>query len=40
VLVPLAEHATSLANDLKLSVQPGHPSVKFGAFSYAFPSEK
>jgi hypothetical protein len=40
VLVPLPEAATSPPNDLKLSVEAGRASLTFGAFSYAFPSEK
>ncbi|HEY3900243.1 MAG TPA: hypothetical protein VGM54_16660 [Chthoniobacter sp.] len=36
VFVPLADGATAPPDDLKLSVEPGHASVKLGAFSYAF----
>ena len=40
VLVPLPEGTTSPPNGLTLGLEAGHASVKFGAFSYAFPSEK
>ena len=38
VFVPLAAGVTAPPNNMKLSVEAGHASVKLGAFSYAFPS--
>ena len=40
VFVPLSEGTTAPPNDLKLSVEASHASVKLGAFSYAFPPLK
>jgi hypothetical protein len=40
VFVPLSEGTTAPPNDLKLSIEADHASVKLGAFSYAFPNEK
>ena len=40
VFVPMADGATAPPKDLELKVEPSHASVKFGAFSYAFPSER
>ena len=40
VFVPLYEGMTTPPSDLKLTVEGGHASVKFGAFSYAFPPSK
>jgi len=40
VFVPLAAGTTAPPNNLKLSVEAGHASVKLGAFSYAFPNAK
>lgn len=40
VFVPLLQGTTTPPNDLKLSVEAGHASVKLGAFSYAFPNER
>ena len=38
VFVPLAAGTTAPPKDLKFSVEAGRASVKFGAFSYVFPS--
>jgi len=40
VLVPLAPGTTAPPSDLKISSEAGQPTVRFGDFSYQFPTEK